>query len=150
MSDAGVEYLNLAAAVQRGLHVLVVDDHPANRMVLSFMLEQIRAKATCAENGAEAVDAYGRDRFGLVLMDLRMPVMDGFEAMKRIRAAESRTGKARTPIIVQSAHTTPMDAARAREAGADDHLGKPLHIPALLAAMDAALAGGEAAAAASA
>ena len=139
MTAPAVEYLNLAAAVKRGLHVLVVDDHDANRLVLQFTLEQIRARATCVENGAEAVEAFTHTRFDLVLMDLRMPVMDGFEAMRRIRALEAVRGGARTPMIVASAHTTPMDRQRAIEAGADDHLGKPLHMPTLFAAIDAVL-----------
>jgi two-component system, sensor histidine kinase len=121
------------------MHVLVVDDHEANRLVLKFTLESIRARATCVENGAEAVDAFARHRYDLVLMDLRMPVMDGFEAMRRIRAIEAERGGARTPMIVASAHTTPLDRQRAREAGADDHLGKPLHMPTLFAAIDAVL-----------
>ena len=140
MNEAAPAYLDLARAAQRGLRVLVVDDHPVNRQVLTLTLARIPAKAECAENGAEAVEVFGREPFDLVLMDLRMPVMDGFEAMRRIRALEASRGSAPTPIIVCSAHTTPMDMARAREAGADQHLGKPLHIPTLLDAMDRVLA----------
>ena len=140
MSKAAADHVNLASAIQRGMHVLVVDDHEANRLVLRFTLEQVRVRVSCVENGAEAVDAFARHRFDLVLMDLRMPVMDGFEAMRRIRALEAERGGARTPMIVASAHTTPMDRQRAVEAGADDHLGKPLHMPTLFAAIDAALA----------
>ena len=136
ISEAG--YLNLARAARRGLRVLVVDDNAPNRQVLAFMLQRLMATVITAENGAEAVNKFGPE-FDLVLMDLRMPVMDGFEAMRRIRAAEARNGRPRTPIIVTSAHTTPLDIDRARAAGADDHLGKPLHIPTLLKAIDSAL-----------
>jgi len=139
MSVTETEYLNLARAARRGLRVLVVDDNEPNRQVLTFVLERLLATVITAENGAEAVNKYGPE-FDLVLMDLRMPVMDGFEAMKRIRAAEARNAGPRVPIIVTSAHTTPMDMQRARDAGADDHLGKPLHIPTLLKTIDSALA----------
>ena len=140
MTEAAPEYLNLARAAQRGLRVLVVDDHPVNRQVLTLTLARIPAKTECAENGAEAVEVFGREPFDIVLMDLRMPVMDGFEAMRRIRALEESRGAPPTPMIVCSAHTTPMDIARAGEAGANLHLGKPLHIPTLLDAMDQVLA----------
>ena len=139
MSDTDVPFLNLARVAQRGLRVLVVEDHPVNRQVITLMLARIPAQVTCAENGLEGVQAFASGSFDIVLMDLRMPVMDGYEAMRRIRAAEAAAGKGRIPIVVASAHTTPVDFARAREAGADDHIGKPVHIPTLLGAMDKVL-----------
>jgi len=103
------------------------------------MLERLPARVTCAENGAEGVEAFLRQAFDVVLMDLRMPLMDGYEAMRRIRAAEAVSGAARTPIVVISAHTTPKDVKVASDAGADHHLGKPLHIPELLSTLDRVL-----------
>ena len=139
MTEAAVEFQGLARAAQRGLRVLVVEDHPVNRQVITLMLARIPAQVTCAENGAEGVEAFAKDPYDIVLMDLRMPVMDGYEAMRRIRAAEAAAGARRVPIVVASAHTTPVEVARARDAGADQHIGKPIHIPTLFGAMDAAL-----------
>jgi CheY-like chemotaxis protein len=65
-------------------------------------------------------------------MDLRMPRMDGFEAIRRMRAAEKARGSSRTPILVVSAHTDPQDVAEAQLAGADDHIGKPVNAKRLL------------------
>jgi CheY-like chemotaxis protein len=147
MSAAMLEFFALARAARRGLHALIVDDHPVNRQVLSLMLQRVPARVTCAENGAEGLKAFKAERFDLVLMDLRMPVMDGYEAMRRIRADEAARKLPRTPIIVASAHTTPFDILRARDAGADEHIGKPIHIPTLFGAMEAVLRGsGESAA----
>ena len=133
------KFLALARAAQRGLRVLIVDDHPVNRQVLSLMLAQLPALVTTAENGAEAVKKVEETPFDIILMDLRMPVMDGYEAMRLIRADEAARKLPRTPIIVASAHTTPFDIIRAQEAGADEHIGKPIHIPTLFGAMEAVL-----------
>ena len=140
MTAEPAPFIELARAAQRGLNVLVVEDHPVNRQVISLMLARIPAAVTCAENGVEGVEAFAKAPYDIVLMDLRMPIMDGYEAMRRIRAAEAAAGRPPTPIIVVSAHTTPLERARATEAGADHHIGKPIHVPTLLDAMDAVLA----------
>ena len=135
--DGQARYIDLETAVARGLHVLVVEDHPVNRQILTLMLERLPARVTCADDGAQGVAAFEQQRFDVILMDLRMPLMDGYEAMRRIRALEAAQGLARTPIIVVSAHTAAGDLKTARDAGADHHLGKPVHIPTLLETMDA-------------
>ena len=138
MSVTETEYLYLARAIRRGFRALVVDDHEANRQVLVFLLERLGATVIVAHDGAQAVAKFGSE-FDLVLMDLRMPVMDGFEAIRRIRDWEARNGGGRVPVIVTSAHTTPMDIERARQAGADQHMAKPLNLPFLLKVIDQAL-----------
>lgn len=142
-----MEFLALAQAAKQGLHVLVVDDHPVNRQVLSLMLARVPARVTCAEDGAEAVKTFAASTFDIVIMDLRMPVMDGYDAMRRIRAHEAARKLTRTPIIVASAHTTPLDIIRAQDAGSDAHIGKPIHIPTLFGAMETVLRGADEAAA---
>ena len=137
--DGQVRYLDLETAVARGLHVLVVEDHPVNRQILTLMLERLPARVTCADDGAQGVAAFEAGSFDVILMDLRMPLMDGYEAMRRIRALEADRGLPRTPIIVISAHTAAKDLEEARDAGADHHLGKPVHIPSLLETMDAVM-----------
>jgi CheY-like chemotaxis protein len=85
------------------------------------------------------VDAYKAEPFDAVLMDLQMPVMDGFTAISLIREHEKQTGAPRTPIIVVSANVQGEHLTASAEAGADGHLAKPIMAPTLLAALEAAL-----------
>jgi CheY-like chemotaxis protein len=139
MLNPTVRYHELEKASERGLRVLMVEDNPINRRILTLLLERLPAKVTVAENGLEAVEAFGGQDFDVILMDLQMPGMDGYEAMRRIRAIEADAGRERTPIIVVSAHVRPHEVAEAKLAGADHHLAKPLDIPTLLATMDAVM-----------
>ena len=127
--------MNAETSSRESLRVLVVEDKPINRQVLGLILETVNAKTTFAENGLEGVRAYEKDPFDVVLMDLRMPVMDGYEATREIRALEASRRKPRTPVIVVSAHTRPHEIQAAQEAGADHHMGKPVNVPALLGAI---------------
>ena len=128
------------ASPSESLRVLVVEDKPINRQVLGLILETVNAKTTFAENGLEAVRAYQQEPFDVVLMDLRMPVMDGYQATRQIRATEASRRSRRTQVIVVSAHTRPHEIEEARAAGADHHMGKPVNVPALLGAIQGATA----------
>jgi CheY-like chemotaxis protein len=123
-----------------GLRVLIAEDDPNSRKVLTAALERMRPQLTITANGREAVDAFQRQPFDVVLMDLQMPVMDGYAATREIRALESQRQSSRTPIVVVSAHNRPWELEQARGAGADYHLGKPLNVPALLGTIEAAVA----------
>lgn len=79
-----------------------------------------------AENGAVAVEMFKAGGYDLVLMDLQMPIMDGFSATREIRAFEKEEGKALVPIIALSAYAMPEEIRKSREAGCDEHLTKPL------------------------
>ena len=136
MLNPAVRYHELEKASERGLRVLMVEDNPINRRILTLVLERLPAKLTAAENGFQAVEAFAVQEFDVILMDLQMPGMDGFEAMRQIRAIEAEANRGRTPIIVISAHTRPSEIAEAKLAGADHHLGKPVDVPSLLATMD--------------
>jgi len=121
------------------LRVLLAEDYPINRRVVEMMLAPAGVDLTCVENGAEAVEALERQSFGLVLMDMQMPVMDGLTATRLIRQREGRTGVRRTPIVSVTANVL-ADHVRANlAAGADLHLAKPLTVAALFEAMNAAL-----------
>jgi len=122
----------------RALRVLAADDNATNRRVIELMLGAAGAEVVSVENGRQAVCAWRKSEFDLVLMDLRMPVMDGLEAIREIRAAE-RPGRARAPIIVISANTSPDDLAASARAGADGHIGKPIRAEALLATISGVL-----------
>ncbi len=106
--------------------VLIADDNPVNALIARRALETAGFAVTVAVTGSEALDAAARMTPDLVLMDLRMPVMDGFEAMRRLRASGSVM-----PIIAISAEMTPDIERRAREAGASGVAAKPLDAEAL-------------------
>jgi signal transduction histidine kinase/FixJ family two-component response regulator len=124
-----------------GVRVLIVDDNAVNRQVLELILDSAGFEHVSVENGAEAVEAVARCGFDAVLMDLQMPVMDGLEATRRIRAWEIETGRGRTPILVVSANGLNEHVEAARAAGADDHLHKPISVAVLLTTLQRRLAG---------
>ncbi|MCI3134002.1 ATP-binding protein [Phenylobacterium aquaticum] len=127
-----------AAPVEPGLRILLADDHPTNRQVVGLMLGGI-AEITAVEDGAQAVEAFRRSHFDLVLMDMQMPVMDGLTAVRELRRMETREGAARTPIIMLTANALPEHRAASAHAGADLHLGKPVTTQALFGAIETAL-----------
>lgn len=127
-------------AATRPLRVLAADDNATNRRVIELMLGAAGAEVVSVENGRDAVTAWRESAFDLVLMDLRMPVMDGLSAIREIRAAEA-TGQPRAPIIVISANTSPEDLAASTNAGADGHLGKPIRAEALFATISGVMGG---------
>ena len=112
--------------------VLVVDDDETNRLVLERVLNRLKPSIRFAADGQEAVQAFAQEAFDFVLMDLRMPRMDGFEAIRRMRALEAERDSSRTPILVVSAHTDAEDVAEAGRAGADDHISEPINARRLL------------------
>ena len=117
-----------AAAVSlRGKNVLVVEDHIPSQLVVSELLQARGLAVRVAGNGSEALDRIGEQRPDLVLMDCQMPVMDGFEAMLRIRAQEAQSPHGqRVPIVAITANAIQRDLDRCRACGADDVLTKPL------------------------
>ncbi len=120
------------------LRVLAADDNPTNRKVIELMLGAAGAEVVSVENGEQAVEAWRQGAFDLVLMDLRMPVMDGLDAIRAIRRTEG-SGFPRAPIIVISANTSPGDLEASEAAGADRHLAKPIRADALFEAISAVL-----------
>jgi CheY-like chemotaxis protein len=135
---AAAEDTHLAAPAPEGgrpVRVLLADDNPTNRKVIELMLGAADAHVVSVENGAEAVDAWRAGRFDVILMDLRMPVMDGLEAIRAIRAEELEKALPRSPIVVLSANTGPADRDASARAGADGHLGKPVRAEDLIGAV---------------
>lgn len=105
--------------------VLVVDDVEYNRIILKHMLEAVGFQVDEAKNGSEAIDQYLSGAPHLILMDMRMPVMDGFEAVRRIKEMEQKTGQKRTPIIAVTASALDFDRKAIMETGTDAYIGKP-------------------------
>ena len=118
------------------LHVLIVEDHPVNRMVLEAWLASMGHSTVTAENGEIALALADQERFDLIVMDVNMPVMDGLTATRELR---SRPGpNQQTPIAVLSASARPEDHALGRAAGADAYVDKPVDFAALARVLAAA------------
>jgi CheY-like chemotaxis protein len=130
--------LGEAALGYRGAaHVLVVDDNATNRMVAEALCEMFDCTSECAEDGVEAVEAARSGRFDLILMDIRMPQMDGVEATRAIRALPGRAGA--VPIIALTANADAEDTKRYMGCGMHSVVEKPIKPERLLQAINAAL-----------
>jgi len=123
-----------------GLRILVAEDNPINTLVAVRTLEKAGHRVTVALNGREALEAVERTLFDLVLMDVQMPIMGGFEAVGRIREREKGTGQ-HLPILALTAGAMKGDRERCLEAGMDGYIGKPIHAEELFAAIAAVLSG---------
>jgi len=106
--------------------MLLVDDSPDNRLLITVLLKGTGWQLATAENGAEAVETFQRHPFDVILMDMQMPIMDGYEATKRIRQIEVGEARPRACIIALTANALPGDLARSIDAGCDQHLTKPI------------------------
>ncbi|MGX4771666.1 ATP-binding protein [Bradyrhizobium guangdongense] len=127
------------AGLDRPLKVLVAEDDAVNRMVVSKMLGTFDVELRVVADGVEAIAAVSEGDYDIVLMDVRMPEMDGLAATRAIRAEGGRF--AILPIIALTANAFPDDVRICREAGMSDFLAKPLRKPALAAALLRALDG---------
>jgi two-component system sensor histidine kinase/response regulator len=112
-------------STRRALQILLAEDNPVNQMVATAILAKRGHVVRVAGNGQEALDAFQRDRFDLVLMDVQMPGMGGFEATAAIRDLERATGK-RIPIVALTAHAMMGDREACLDAGMDGYLTKPI------------------------
>ena len=130
----------------RAAHILVVDDNATNRMVAQSLVEMFDCTSESAEDGEEAVEAAQTGRFDLILMDIRMPRMDGVAATRAIRALPGRLGA--VPIIALTANADPEDAEGYLAAGMNGVVEKPMKPEHLLLALQQALAPGASSAAA--
>lgn len=124
----------------RAPRVLLADDHALNREVSRLMMEASGCQLAVVGDGQAAVDAVQAGEFDVIVMDVRMPGVDGLEATRLIRQLDG--SRARTPIIALTADALPKDVARCHDAGCDMHLPKPasqadIHA-ALLQALDRA------------
>lgn len=113
----------LAQVVRDRRRILLAEDNPANRLVARLTLETAGFSVQEVENGRDALNAVRRDFYHLILMDCRMPIMDGYDATREIRQLASSAAK--TPIIALTASAFKEDRERAREAGMDDFIAKP-------------------------
>ncbi len=123
------------AAADGEFMVLIVDDNATNRKVMELILDSVGIGHVSAEDGREGVEAMKSGAYDAVLMDIQMPVMDGFEATRRIREWEATTARPRAPILIVSANCLPQHVDKGLDAGADAHLAKPISATELVSAL---------------
>lgn len=129
-----------ATAVLRGLHVLLAEDHAVNELLMRKLLEPMGCRVTVAHDGAEAVRLWQVGDVDLMLMDLQMPVLSGFDAAARIRAQEqSEPERGYTPIVALTAHAMDSDRERCLAAGMDAYASKPVSPASLIQAIEQAI-----------
>jgi CheY-like chemotaxis protein len=105
--------------------VLIVEDNVDNFELVRFLLERAGYEVLSAANGLEGLDAAKRERPDLILMDLSMPEMDGWNATMRLKANEETHS---IPVLALTAHTLPGDRKRAIDAGCDGYISKPINV----------------------
>jgi len=116
--------------------ILVVDDWPDNRLLVKLYLKDSPYQLTFEENGKAAVDRFTTSDFDLILMDVQMPVMDGLDATRAIRALERERGTLSIPILALTAHASLQDVEKSGDAGCNAHLSKPISKLQLLSAIE--------------
>lgn len=109
--------------------VLLVEDNPQNRYLITFLLQKSGYEVVIAEDGEEAVEAVPQHRPDVILMDVQLPKIDGYEATRRIKSDERFSA---IPVLALTAHSMKGDRTKALEAGCDDYITKPVDIDVLL------------------
>ena len=110
----------------RSLKVLVVEDNSVNQRVAQRLIQKMGHTVVLAANGREAVEAVQRGNFDIILMDVQMPEMDGYEATARIRDYEAREGRPPVIIVATTAHAMSGDRELCLKAGMDGYVSKPI------------------------
>lgn len=124
------------ASTAEPLNILIAEDIVANQKVVSAILQKSGHQITVAHNGREAINAFERGRFDVILMDVQMPVFDGIQATRTIRQLEVKRSARRTPIIAMTARAMPGDREECLSAGMDAYVSKPLDSRLLLRTID--------------
>ncbi len=125
LSAVAIEDFDAETTIEN-LRLLVAEDNPMNRRVVELLLAGSGMDIHFAENGREAVAKFAERTYDLVLMDLQMPIMGGLAATRAIREWERANNRGHTPILAVSANATTDHVEEAKEAGADDHVAKPI------------------------
>ena len=129
--DGGATGAGVPAPARSGLSVLLVEDNVVNQTLARALLKRMGHTVTSVNNGQEAVDAVAVQAFDIVLMDCQMPVMDGFEATRRIRAGDAGQAQAGVPIVAMTANAMVGDRELCLECGMNDYVTKPIQVPLL-------------------
>ena len=126
--DKSKEQKDLSEKTIKGLRILLAEDNELNMEIAEFMFQNEGAEVTKAWNGREAVEIFEKSspgEFDVILMDIMMPVMNGYKATKRIRSMNREDAKT-IPIIAMTANAFTEDRLKAKEAGMDEHISKPV------------------------
>jgi two-component system, sensor histidine kinase and response regulator len=138
---AGTSIADSPADGQRPLRILVAEDNEFNRELLEHLLGHRGHSVAMATDGREALSMLGREAFDLMLVDIHMPELDGFQVIRRVREEERRASRsARMPVIALTAMSRPGDRELCLESGMDDYLTKPLRTAELWAAIGRVMA----------
>ncbi len=121
---------------ERCLSILLAEDNPVNQKLATRLLQKMGHTVTVAHNGRQAVEAYVRDHYDLILMDVQMPEMDGFEATAAIREREKTQDSKPIPIIAMTAHAMAGDRERCLDAGMDGYVAKPIKMQEIFNAIE--------------
>ena len=133
-ADKREEQNDVSEKAITGLHILLTEDNELNMEIAEFMLQNEGAEVTKAWNGQEAVELFSKSKpgeFDAILMDIMMPVINGYEAAKRIRSLDREDARG-IPIIAMTANAFTEDRLKAKEAGMDEHIAKPIDVKLLL------------------
>ncbi len=130
-----------SAVLDRPLQILMVDDSPDNRALVRAYLKKTPYHVEEAEDGRQAIEKFIDGNFDLVLMDIQMPIVDGYEATTTIRGWERENHRRRTPIVALTASALEEAVHRTRAAGCDAHVTKPVRKATLLDAIRSAIEG---------
>ncbi|HET7841194.1 MAG TPA: response regulator, partial [Terriglobia bacterium] len=130
------EFVRRKGDYRADLHILLAEDNPINRKLAVHLLKGRGYRVTTARNGREALAAAESNAFDVILLDVQMPVHDGFEVSAKIREREKKTGT-HVPIIALTAHVMPGDREKCLAAGMDDYLTKPIRAVELYELLDA-------------
>ena len=133
-ADKREEQRNVSEKSIKGLHILLAEDNELNMEIAEFVLQNGGADVTKAWNGQEAVELFRKSEpgeFDAILMDIMMPVMNGYEAAKKIRSLDREDAKT-IPIIAMTANAFTEDRLKAKEAGMNEHIVKPLDVELLI------------------
>ncbi len=122
------------------LRVLAADDNPTNQKVIEAVLAPLGAEVTMVPDGKACVEAWKAARFDIILMDIHMPVLDGIEAARAIRALEVQEGRTRTPIVAVTANALAHQVEDYLAAGMEGHVAKPVEVTKLYGAIEDAIA----------
>ncbi len=127
MPYKAVQKLNHELVDLKSTNILLVEDNKMNQMVIKMFFKRWQGGfLTIADNGQEALEILNEKSFDIILMDLQMPIMDGFEAIEKIRSGFVITTNTNTPIIVLTADTTDASFERSKNLGANDYMNKPI------------------------
>jgi hypothetical protein len=121
----------------QGLDILFVDDNLNNRLLFSLFLRDTKHRITEVHDGQQGVEAFQRGRFDVIFLDMEMPLMDGYQAARIIRALEADSGRETTPIVAMTTYALPEFRKQCLLAGCSAFLSKPFSKNALLSTLEA-------------